>query len=51
MVNKVAIFAGGCFWGIQKQFDDFKKENKGILETIVGYCGGNIKKIKRRSIR
>lgn len=43
MVNKVAIFAGGCFWGIQKQFDDFKKENKGILETIVGYCGGNIK--------
>lgn len=33
---KVIYLAGGCFWGIQKYFDQFK----GIKNTIVGYANG-----------
>lgn len=29
--------AGGCFWGLQKFFDQFD----GIVETVVGYANGN----------
>ncbi len=32
-----AIFAAGCFWGIQQAFDQVK----GVLETQVGYTGGH----------
>ncbi len=32
-----AIFAGGCFWGIQ----DLIRSKKGVLSTRVGYCGGH----------
>src|SRR5438876_9914517 len=31
-----AIFAGGCFWCIQPAFD----KAKGVIKTVVGYCGG-----------
>lgn len=34
--NEIAIFAGGCFWCTQSQFDRIK----GVLSTIVGYTGG-----------
>jgi len=34
-----AIFAGGCFWGLEYHF----KRAKGIKSTTVGYTGGNIK--------
>ena len=40
---KEAIFAGGCFWHIQKQFDSLSKVYPGIIETTVGYCGGKVK--------
>jgi len=35
-VNK-AIFAAGCFWGVQYYLD----RAKGVLSTKVGYTGGN----------
>lgn len=34
--SKTAIFAGGCFWCMQSPFD----KTKGVLKTVVGYCGG-----------
>ena len=37
--TKTAIFAGGCFWCMQKPFD----KTKGVLKTVVGYCGGGEK--------
>lgn len=33
---KVIYFAGGCFWGVQRFFDQFK----GVVETTVGYANG-----------
>lgn len=31
-----AIFSGGCFWGVQHQYE----KEAGVLRTLVGYTGG-----------
>jgi peptide-methionine (S)-S-oxide reductase len=36
---KKAIFAGGCFWCVEADFDKVP----GVVETISGYTGGNVK--------
>lgn len=33
---KTIYFAGGCFWGVQRFFDQFD----GVKETVVGYANG-----------
>lgn len=38
MVNQAdAVFAGGCFWCVESDYDKLD----GVLETISGYTGGN----------
>ena len=34
-----AVFAGGCFWGVQSVFERVK----GVLATTAGYAGGSAK--------
>jgi peptide-methionine (S)-S-oxide reductase len=34
--QRVAIFAGGCFWSVQKAFDGVP----GVVSTTAGYAGG-----------
>lgn len=36
-MTKTAIFAGGCFWGVQYYFDQVP----GVVSTEVGYTGGH----------
>ncbi len=36
--NKTAVFAGGCFWCMEKPFDHID----GVISTTSGYTGGHV---------
>ena len=39
--SEKAIFAAGCFWGVESAFSQLI--NKGVISTRVGYTGGSFK--------
>ncbi|MDR3165892.1 MAG: bifunctional methionine sulfoxide reductase B/A protein [Synergistaceae bacterium] len=42
-----AIFAGGCFWGVEEAF----RHTEGVLLTRAGYTGGIVKNPSYRDVR
>ncbi len=44
--RETAVFAGGCFWGVQSVF----QRVKGVLETVVGYTGGSAETADYQSV-
>jgi len=41
-----AIFAGGCFWGVEYHFE----KQKGVLSAVSGYTGGHKEKPEYREV-
>jgi peptide-methionine (S)-S-oxide reductase len=39
---RTAVFAGGCFWGVEAVFEHVK----GVTEAVSGYAGGNARTAK-----
>ena len=44
--KETAVFAGGCFWGIQSVF----QRVRGVLATTAGYSGGSAKTATYRQV-
>ena len=45
MSKERAVLAGGCFWGMQ----DLIRKLEGVLDTRVGYTGGDVKNATYRN--
>ncbi len=45
--TETAIFAGGCFWGIEDQMH----KSRGVISTEAGYTGGNIESPTYEQVR
>jgi peptide-methionine (S)-S-oxide reductase len=45
--TETAIFAGGCFWGMEDLF----RRIPGVLDTEVGYTGGNMENPVYRTVK
>ena len=45
MSNEKAILAGGCLWGMEELIRDLP----GVLSTVVGYSGGDVKNATYRN--
>lgn len=46
-MSKLIYLAGGCFWGVQRYFDQFD----GILKTTVGYANGNTENPEYKDVK
>jgi len=45
MDNEKAILAGGCFWGVEELI----RALPGVISTVVGYSGGDVKNATYRN--
>ncbi len=45
MDNEKAILAGGCFWGVEELI----RALPGVISTVVGYTGGDVKNATYRN--